>query len=128
MRAHISRPVLEAILAHAQATPRLEVCGLLFGEGTAILRAEPAANVHPDPAGHFEVDPGALIAAHKAARAGGPRLIGHYHSHPSGSATASREDAAAAEPGQLCLIVAGGSWRLYRGVPEGLEPAGLDVA
>jgi hypothetical protein len=56
----------EATMAH----PR-ECCGLLLGQGARIERAVPAANVHPDPERHFEIDPAALIAAHRAARAAG---------------------------------------------------------
>jgi len=127
MCARISRSLLETLRAHAAETPSVEICGLLFGTGEAITHARPAANVHPDPAHHFEVDPAALIAAHKAARAGGPRLVGHYHSHPTGSAAASRADAEGTAPGQLCLILAGETHRLYRGVPGGLAPADLAV-
>jgi len=128
MSVRISRSLLDAVLAHAAATPDREVCGLLFGTAGHVRAARPAANVHPDPARHFEVDPAALIAAHKAARAGGPRLAGHYHSHPSGDAGASREDAASAVPGQLCLIVAaGGAARLYRADAGALAPIPLSV-
>jgi len=127
MRVRISRSLLDAILARAGASPDREICGLLFGAPGLIAQAAPAANVHPDPARHFEVDPAALIAVHKAARAGGPHLIGHYHSHPSGSPTASAEDAEAAEEGQLCLIVAREAYRLYRGESGGLAPVQLEI-
>jgi proteasome lid subunit RPN8/RPN11 len=48
----------------------------------------------------------ALIAAHRAARSGGPLLIGHYHSHPGGDATPSARDMAAAQPGLYWIILA----------------------
>jgi proteasome lid subunit RPN8/RPN11 len=92
----------------------VEVCGLLFGSDDAIEDAVPARNVAGDPARTFEVDPAALIGAYRAQRQGGPRLIGHYHSHPNGSATPSLRDGAAAEPGSLWLIIGGGVARLWR--------------
>jgi proteasome lid subunit RPN8/RPN11 len=51
-----------------------------------------------------------LIAAARAARGGGPRVMGCYHSHPSGIAAPSSTDAAmAAHDGKLWAIVAGGA-------------------
>lgn len=117
----ISRPLLDAILAQAAANPDREICGLLFGSETCIDAALPTTNVHPEPARHFEVDPTALIAAHRAERAGGRRLIGHYHSHPTGIALPSDEDVRSGEPGRLSLIVGGGEARLYRTLDTGFE-------
>ena len=98
-----------------------EVCGLLLGEGSRIDAILPAANRAPDPARHFELDPVVLIAAHRSARDGGPSVIGHYHSHPSGSAVPSQTDAeCAATDGQLWLIVAGGEARLWRAGRDGM--------
>ncbi|PJG46803.1 peptidase [Sphingobium sp. LB126] len=113
MRVRIARGILEQIMSEAAATP-LEVCGLLLGEAEHIQTIRPAANVAADPARHFELDPAALIAAHKAQRSGGPRIAGHYHSHPSGVPVPSSTDAASAAPdGSLWLIVGGGSARLW---------------
>jgi len=65
-------------------------------------------NVAESPEMRFEIDPRALFAALKAERAGGPRIAGYWHSHPSGDATPSATDAAMAAPdGKLWLIVAG---------------------
>ncbi|ASY43132.1 MAG: Mov34/MPN/PAD-1 family protein [Pseudomonadota bacterium] len=109
----ISRTLLDQIQSIA-AADRAEVCGLLFGTAERIAAIAPAANVAPDPARHFELDPAALIAAHRAARAGGPPIIGHYHSHPSGVAVPSATDTACAAPdGSLWLIVAAGEARLW---------------
>ncbi len=120
MSVRISRATLVAILAQATAEPDREVCGLLFGDAGRIDEALPAGNVAPDPARHFEVDPAALFAAIRAERGGGPRLVGHYHSHPSGSTEPSARDAAAArQPGRFWLIVAGGEVALWRERPGG---------
>ena len=113
----ISRSLLEQIVALA-ASDRHEVCGLLLGAQDRIEAIIPAANVAANPASHFELDPAALIAAHRAARSGGPAIIGHYHSHPSGVAAPSVTDAACATPdGSLWLIVGGGEATLWRAGP-----------
>jgi desampylase len=108
------------LLAEAVLNPAREVCGLLFGSPDRIEAATPARNVAADPARRFEIDPAALLAAHRAMRAGGPRLVGHYHSHPTGSAEPSPRDAADAVPdGALWLIIGGGEARLWRAVEAG---------
>ena len=113
MMVRISRLLLEQIMSHA-ASSADEVCGLLLGHSGCIAEARPAANVAPDPARHFELDPAALLAAHKAARAGGPAIMGHYHSHPGGCPEPSATDAACAAPdGSLWLILGRGKARLW---------------
>ena len=121
MIARISRPLLAEILAHAAAAPEREVCGLLFGGDGYIAAAVSARNVHPDPACFFELDPAALLAAHKVERAGGLRIVGHYHSHPTGAAEPSPADAAAAAgEGEYWLVVSpAGAATLWRAVPGG---------
>ena len=109
----IARRLLAQILADAAAAPDREVCGLLLGDAEAITDVRPAANVADDPARAFEVDPRVLFAALRAAREGGAKVIGHYHSHPNGSAAPSARDAEAAEPGWLWMIVADGATRLW---------------
>jgi proteasome lid subunit RPN8/RPN11 len=105
--------LLQQVFAHVRESPDREVCGLLWGEPGRITNAMPTRNVAADPATTFEVDPQALIAALKAERHGGPRLIGHYHSHPNGDPTPSPRDLAASEPGRLWLIVGGDKARLW---------------
>lgn len=116
----ISRTLLDLILADAAAGEGVERCGLLLGEGGRIADVRFAPNIAPDPSRHFELDPAVLLAAHKAARSGGPHIMGHYHSHPSGEAVPSMTDAASAVPdGSLWLIVAGGEAGLWRAVGTG---------
>lgn len=110
-----------------RAAPR-ECCGLLLGQGTRIERAVPAANVHPEPARAFEIDPAALIGAHRAARYGGPELLGYYHSHPNGRAAPSPTDRAAASgDGRIWAIVAAGAVTWWRDGPDGFEPLATRV-
>jgi desampylase len=109
MFVRISSESIAAIRAHAAETPGVEVCGLLFGTVEAVEHVQRCANVADTPATAFEIDPAALIAAHKAERAGGAKLIGHYHSHPNGACAPSAVDASNADVvGHYWLIVAGG--------------------
>lgn len=117
MELQISRRFLEEIRRSAAASPALEICGLLLGEGQRVDAIRPCANVSATPADSFEIDPAALIAAYRAARSGQPGPIGHYHSHPRGSPAPSARDAAAAEPGSFWIIVAGNELRCWKALP-----------
>ena len=124
----VSRPVIEGILAEAaQAHPR-ECCGILLGGGAVITTLQPARNVHPTPETHFEIDPQALIDAHRAARGGGAEVLGYYHSHPHGPAEPSATDRAlAARDGRVWAIAAKGEVRFWRDDEPGFEPLSLRV-
>ena len=114
--------------AAAEAAPA-EACGLLLGRGGQITRAALAANVHPDPLRHFEIDPAALIAAHKAERAGGEALIGYWHSHPDGHPLPSATDCEhASGDGRVWAIVAGGAVSLWRDRGGGFAAADWRLA
>lgn len=113
MWVEISRSLLDDLVAAAAASPEAEICGLLLGGAGRIERILPAANVAGDPARRFEIDPAVLFAAHRAARAGGPQIVGHYHSHPTGAAVPSPRDAAQAVGGEYWLILGGGEARLF---------------
>ena len=103
----------------ARAHPR-ECCGLLLGQGARVERAVPAGNVHSSPHDHFEIDPQALIAAHRSARSGGLSVLGYYHSHPNGRAQPSATDQAqAGGDGRIWAIVAGGAVNWWRDQPGG---------
>ncbi len=119
----IAPAAIAAMLNAAAAANPLECCGLLLGHGTRIETAVPAPNVAPDPARHFEIDPAALLAAHKAARTGGPQVLGYFHSHPNGLTRPSATDAAsAAHDGRIWAIVANGGITVWRDAPSGFEP------
>jgi proteasome lid subunit RPN8/RPN11 len=120
MSVSISSGLLAALIAAADASPDAEVCGLLLGRPDGIDSARACANVATDPARTFEIDPAALFAAHRSARGGGPAVVGHYHSHPSGVPVPSPRDAAQAMgDGALWLILGGGGARLWRSVEPG---------
>ena len=139
MGSPISSELLRRIIAEATASPAAEVCGLLLGRGGVVEEVRSCRNVAADPARRFEIDPATLLAAHRAARDGGPAILGCYHSHPSGPADPSTCDAAAAEPnGWLWVIVARGEakvWeaKVWRAVANGarhgrFDEVGLPIA
>ncbi|MBB4611887.1 Mov34/MPN/PAD-1 family protein [Novosphingobium taihuense] len=131
MSLEIARSALAAMTAAAQQAAPVEACGILLGNASHVASAVQAANVAPDPARHFEIDPAALIAAHKAARAGGLQVLGYFHSHPNGLARPSATDSAsAARDGRVWAIVApenvgasDGTWAItcWHDRPEGFE-------
>lgn len=115
--------VHSAILKAAAAAAPHEACGVLLGTDAHIHTAQPAANVHPDPRRHFEIDPAALIAAHRAARQGGPQVVGYFHSHPNGLPRPSATDTASAPgDGRVWAIAANGVVTLWSDTPSGFEP------
>jgi len=129
----VTEGVIATLIGEARRQPELECCGLLLGsaggQGVAarITQAVPAANVHPEPARHFEIDPAALIGAYRAMRDGGPALIGFYHSHPNGHPRPSAVDCEhAGGDGRVWAIVAAGEVHFWRDAPQGfiaLSPA-----
>ena len=115
MTLEVSSDVLDALLREAaEAHPR-ECCGILLGGGAAITASRAARNVHPTPETHFEIEPQALVDAHRAARQGGPQVIGYYHSHPNGLARPSDTDRAMASgEGAIWAIIAAGRVTFWR--------------
>lgn len=112
----IASAALTQVLEEAAASAA-EVCGLLLGDPA---EARACRNVHPEPERQFEIEPAALLRAHREARAGGAAVAGCYHSHPSGHATPSQTDAASAAPdGTVWVIVAGSEARAWRAVEGG---------
>ena len=108
----ISTALLDDIRTFARNSAPHECCGLLLGDFESVSKCarvtqlRPANNIAAQSLHRFEIDPAVLIAAHRAARDGGPAIIGHYHSHPSGIAAPSAVDAAMAERnGALWIIV-----------------------
>jgi len=123
MALEITRQALQAMAAAAARAAPHEACGLLIGRGIRVTEARPAANVAPDTPRRFEIDPQALIDAHRAERGGGPELLGYFHSHPSGPPEPSATDREMAPgDGKLWAIVGQGTIRFWRDGKEGFEP------
>ena len=105
-----------------------ECCGLLLGRGPLVDEAHPAANVAGERRRRFEIDPQALVDAHRAARAGGPGVVGYYHSHPSGRAEPSATDRAmAAGDGRVWAIIGETGVAFWRDGEAGFEPLSYAV-
>ena len=120
----LTSEVHAALLAAARAAHPHEACGILLGEGAHIRAARPARNVHSAPDTHFEIDPQALIDAHRAARAPGAcQVIGYFHSHPHGPPAPSATDRACASgDGRIWAIIAGETIACWRDGAEGFAP------
>lgn len=124
----VTRDVMATLLEEAaRAAPR-ECCGLLLGRNGRVTEARAAANVAADPLRRFEIDPVALLAAHKAARQGGAELLGYYHSHPTGHPVPSATDCEhASGDARAWAIVAGGEVAFWRDGRAGFEPLEVRV-
>ena len=115
MELRVTRAALNAILAAADDAAPEECCGLLTGRPDCIERATLAANVAEDRRRRFEIDPQALVDAHRVARGGGAAVLGYFHSHPSGPPEPSATDRAQAAHDGSVWAIAGASgvafWR-----------------
>jgi desampylase len=119
----ITSELHQLLLEMAAVHPEQEVCGLLYGLYNRVQSIELIANVSPAPSSSFEIDPTALIAAHRAAREGGPAIIGCFHSHPNGRTSPSpRDEASSAGDGLIWLIIAGDIITGWRAMQSGFEP------
>lgn len=124
----VTSEALGAMIAHADREEPGECCGILYGVSGHIARAQATANVHSDPARHFEIDPQALLDAHRSARVGGAGVAGYYHSHPNGRAAPSGTDRASASgDGRIWAIVAGGKVTFWRDDPGGFRALSYTV-
>jgi len=128
----ISSALLHRLVRLAATGP--EHCGILRGRKGRVVRVDLTANVDPDPAYRFEIDPAALIAAYRQARRPGALdILGWFHTHPTGSPEPSLTDArSAAADGSLWLIAGKGAARLYRAVERGeihdrFDPVAFDL-
>lgn len=104
-----------------------ECCGLLLGrgDGTRLLvdEALPSDNLAVNPATEFEIDVALRLRVQRQIRGQGRRVLGLYHTHPSGSTAASTSDHARAkdEPGLIWLIAAQGALQAYIAGTDGLS-------
>jgi proteasome lid subunit RPN8/RPN11 len=115
------------LMENIKVFPR-EACGILLGRGNRIEQVVPTRNVHPAPHSHFEIDPQALVDAHRAARNGGPEVLGYYHSHPAGPAEPSATDRAMATgDGRVWAIVGAGDVTFWRDDRHGFVPLSYAV-
>jgi proteasome lid subunit RPN8/RPN11 len=146
MTIEVTREALDAMEAAGEAAGQAggqaggngafpqEACGILLGrhlsgERSIIDALAVTRNVHPAPATHFEIDNQALIDTHRSMRAGGPAILGYFHSHPGGPAEPSPTDQAmSARDGAIWAIAGKEGVRLWRDTADGFRPLSYDVA
>ncbi|MEM9502146.1 MAG: M67 family metallopeptidase [Pseudomonadota bacterium] len=125
----VQRRVYNALIAEAEAAHPRECCGLLLGRAGRITQARSTANVHPQPETHFEIDPQALVDAHRAERGGGLQIMGYFHSHPTGNCHPSETDRSqSARDGKVWAIVAGDDVMFWQDDPGGFHALSYEVA
>lgn len=128
MALEVTSGAMATLLEEAVKAAPLECCGVLLGKGERIAQALPAANVSPEPLTRFEIDPATLLAAHKAARAGGPQVVGYYHSHPTGHPVPSATDCEHSTGDlRVWAIVADDEVAFWRDSGDGFTPLSCQV-
>ena len=129
MAIEVASRFIAELLDEAKNAGEEECCGLLLGRGERVEKVQPAENVADNPARHFEIDPAALLAAHKAARQGGPDLIGYYHSHPDGHPLPSATDCEhTSGDGRVWAIIASGQVTFWRDGKNGFVQEAVMLA
>ena len=113
----IPRSILADIIKQAREGLPNEICGLLTGRESTVLRRHPMRNVDASP-DHFSFDPAEQFAVLKAARAEGEAIVANYHSHPTSPARPSEEDIRLAYDPNIVYVIASlatseGSIRAY---------------
>lgn len=124
MQFHLPAALLQAIECHAQATFPEECCGLIIGwQDDANYQAVellPSPNVSSgDRTRTFEIDPQIRFDCIRGERENrfpdGAKLIGFYHSHPSGPATPSQTDRKMVfEPDLIWIITGNGQTNAFK--------------
>lgn len=88
----LSRDQLEQIVAHAEAQPDQEVCGIVGGKGGTVERVYRTRNVAKNPETLFELHPKDFMDVLDDLDAAGLETLGFYHSHTRSSPYPSRTD------------------------------------
>lgn len=102
----LPRALVNHILHHAQASPDLEVCGLIGAKNGIPHSCHPVANAAADPHVRFQLDPKGQIDAMRQIREAAEELFAIFHSHPTAPAEPSAADLAeAAYPETLYLVI-----------------------
>jgi proteasome lid subunit RPN8/RPN11 len=102
----LPRALVNQILHHAQASPDLEVCGLVGAKDGLPHRCYPVANAAATPQVRFQLDPKGQIDALRQIREADESLFAIFHSHPAAPAEPSPADLAeAAYPDALYLVI-----------------------
>jgi proteasome lid subunit RPN8/RPN11 len=105
-------PARRELVAGLEEAYPAEGCGVLLGEEDGpdrrVTEVRPAENRWPergDRGGRYLVDPGTLRRLMDREAAGGPAILGFYHSHPDADPVPSETDRELAWPWYLYLVV-----------------------
>ena len=102
---HISRALLDAVIAHARAEVPNECCGLLAGSNDGrVKRHFPIRNDLASPT-EYLTNARDLLDAMKAARVEGIEVLAIYHSHPASEPVPSKTDLANNTWGETAMHV-----------------------
>ncbi len=89
---YLPRPLVNTVLAHAQKTPEIEVCGLIGSSESGEKDYYPIDNVSRNPSCKFLMDAPQQINAIKKMRGKQQQLFAIVHSHPHANAIPSQLD------------------------------------
>ena len=87
----LSKDHWQEMLQHVERQVPLEACGLLAGKDDQVEKVIPVRNQAQSPA-RFVMDPYEQLQAFDRIESNGLDLLGIFHSHPSGTDTASVTD------------------------------------
>jgi len=88
----LPRPLVNKILAHAQKTPEVEVCGLIGSSSSRVKDYYSIKNISNNPSCRFSMDAPQQIQAMKEMRNRQQTLFAIVHSHPTTIAVPSPLD------------------------------------
>lgn len=115
---------LAVIADAAEAAFPHECCGLLVGTGkrsVRVTRLIPAPNLLRDQSpDRFELDPRIRFETERQLRGSFERIVGHWHSHPDGSATPSPTDLTQAWEPEMIWLIAGVTANIS-GIPQTVQ-------
>ncbi len=97
--------IMQAIFAHAQTTPDVEVCGLIGATKQVPICCYPIKNSHHEPQKYFNLDASEHINAIKLMRTQQQELFAIYHSHPHAAALPSITDLALAPKMEILYLI-----------------------
>src|SRR6266403_3693736 len=102
----ISRPLLQQIHAHLEASYPNEGCGVMLGENGTVTEVISAHTQRNDSArNRYLIDPLVYLKIEREADKRGLQVVGIYHSHPDVAARPSQFDLDHAWPDFSYLIV-----------------------
>ena len=100
----ISDALLKQIERHGEADFPREACGLLVGTSDTIAEAVPSRNLAASE-NEFLIDPALQLKLQRELRGTGRRIVGVYHSHPSGDSAPSDADKTWARAAGLVWLI-----------------------